>query len=68
MVNETENLIDTAELVLSCVDLDKTLDFFTQKLGFVVSSVFPADNPSLIVISGNGFRISLEGGAENHDT
>ena len=58
-------LIETAELVLPCLDLDQILDFFTEKLGFLLIAIFPADNPSVAIISGYGLRIRLEKEAEN---
>ena len=52
--------IKTAELVLPCGDLTKALDFYTNDLGFRVDTVFPADAPRVVVISGYGVRIRLE--------
>ena len=40
-------------------DLEKTSEFFTQRLGFRVDTVFPADDPEVVVISGHGLRIRL---------
>ena len=54
--------IQTAEILLPCNNLDETLQFFTDKLGFKMESIAPAENPSLAVISGYGIRIRLEPG------
>jgi quercetin dioxygenase-like cupin family protein len=52
--------IRTAEVVLPCRELRETLTFFTGRLGFRVAAIFPADDPSVAVISGHGLRIRLE--------
>jgi quercetin dioxygenase-like cupin family protein len=52
--------IKAAELVLSCGNLSKALDFYTQELGFRLDLIFPADSPRVAVISGYGVRIRLE--------
>ena len=43
-----------AEIVLPAADLDATLAFFTEQLGFRVESVFPADAPRVVVVSLDG--------------
>ena len=52
--------IRTGEIVLPARKLDETLAFFTERLGFRVAAVFPADSPSVVVVSGHGLRIRLE--------
>ncbi|MCB1023916.1 MAG: cupin [Acidobacteria bacterium] len=52
--------ITSAELVLFCEDLGETLDFYTDRLGFQLLSIFPADDPAVAVVSGFGIRIRLE--------
>jgi quercetin dioxygenase-like cupin family protein len=52
--------IESAEIVLPCSDLNETLEFFTEKLEFQIIAIFPADNPSVAVISGFGLRLRLE--------
>lgn len=59
MSPEIENKIESAELVLPCSDLDKTLEYFTEKLGFQIVAIFPADDPTVAVISGFGLRLRL---------
>ena len=54
--------IQTAEMLLTCNNLNETLQFFTDKLGFKMESIAPAEKPSLAVISGYGIRILLEPG------
>jgi quercetin dioxygenase-like cupin family protein len=51
--------IQKAEVVLSCSDLDETLSFYTDTLGFRVEAIFPADDPNTAVISGYGLRLCL---------
>jgi quercetin dioxygenase-like cupin family protein len=55
--------IQAAEVVLPCAELDETLFFFTEKLGFRVAAVVPADDPSAVVLTGHGLRIRLQRGA-----
>ena len=56
--------IRAAEVVLTCADLDETLSFFTDRLGFRVVTVRPADDPSVVVITGYGLRIRLQRGGD----
>jgi len=52
--------IRAAEMVLPCADLDATLGFFTDRLGFRVEVIFPADAPAIAVVAGHGLRLRLE--------
>lgn len=52
-----------AEFCITSRDVRDDLPFFTQKLGFRLESIFPADNPSVVVLSGYGVRLRLEKGA-----
>ncbi len=52
--------IEAAEVVLPCTDLDATLAFFTDILGFRVAAVFPADAPEVAVVAGHGLRVRLD--------
>jgi quercetin dioxygenase-like cupin family protein len=52
-----------AQVVLPCSELEDTLEFFTNRLGFRVDAIYPADEPSVAVISGHGLRIELKRGA-----
>jgi mannose-6-phosphate isomerase-like protein (cupin superfamily) len=52
--------IEKAELVLPCADLNENLNFFTGRLGFLLETIFPADNPVTAVINGFGMLIRLE--------
>jgi mannose-6-phosphate isomerase-like protein (cupin superfamily) len=49
-----------AEVVLPCAELERTLDFFTEKLGFRLEAIFPADAPAVAVVVGHGLRLRLE--------
>ena len=55
--------IEAAEVVLPCTALDDTLAFFTDTLGFRVTTIFPADDPAVAVLTGHGLRLRLERGA-----
>ena len=52
--------IRAAEILLPCTDLHETLGFFLETLGFRLDTTFPADDPSVAVISGYGTRIRLQ--------
>ena len=52
--------IRAAQVVLPCRDLDATVAFFTDKLGFKVDLVLPADAPRMAVVSGHGLTLRLE--------
>ncbi|HKP24268.1 MAG TPA: VOC family protein, partial [Dongiaceae bacterium] len=52
-----------AQLLLPCRDLAASLAFFTDRLGFKVNLIFPADSPQTAVVSGHGLTLRLETGA-----
>ena len=47
---------DAAELVLPAADFDATLKFFTERLGFRLDAIFPADDPATALVSGHGWN------------
>ena len=51
--------IDSAQVVVECAELDPTLCFFRDELGFVVEAIFPADAPHTAVIVAHGVRLRL---------
>jgi quercetin dioxygenase-like cupin family protein len=53
-----------ARVIVPCAELDPTLSFFTERLGFRVEAIYPADDPSVVVVSGYGVRLQLDRGAE----
>ncbi len=55
--------ISAAEILLPSDDLKLDLPFFTDRLGFRLDTIFPADDPSVAVISGYGLRLRIERGA-----
>ena len=61
-VDEIRSTIQTAEIVIPCDNFKETLSFFTDKLGFAVAVIFPADNPTVGVLNGHGIRLRLEAG------
>ena len=50
----------TAEIILPCGNMDETLTFFSNELGFQLESIYPADDPIDAVIYGFGLRIRLK--------
>jgi quercetin dioxygenase-like cupin family protein len=51
--------IVAAEVVLPCRDLDETLAFFVDQLGFQLEVISPADDPTTAVVSAAGTRLRL---------
>ncbi len=49
-------------MCLPSKDLPQDLAFFTERLGFRLDTIFPADNPTVAVVSGHGLRIRLDRG------
>lgn len=47
-------------VVLPCPDPDAAASFFTDRLGFRVDAVFPADDPRVVDVSGHGLRLRLQ--------
>jgi mannose-6-phosphate isomerase-like protein (cupin superfamily) len=58
---------EVAEVVVPCFDLDETLCFFLNSLGFRVEMITPADNPNTAIISGYGVRLCLRSGGSGKD-
>jgi quercetin dioxygenase-like cupin family protein len=52
-----------AAVVQPCRDLDETVAFFRDRLGFRLETVFPADDPTVALISGHGLWLRLERGS-----
>ncbi len=52
--------IRAAQIVLPCAELNQTMGFFTEQLGFLVEMIYPADAPQVAVISGYGVTLRLE--------
>jgi quercetin dioxygenase-like cupin family protein len=51
--------IQAAEVVLACADINDTLEFFRDQLGFKLITIFPSDDPQVAVLSGFGVSIRL---------
>lgn len=47
-------------MVVGCSSLDECLEFYADRMGFVVDAIFPADNPTVAVISTFGLRLRLD--------
>ncbi|MGD9705610.1 MAG: cupin domain-containing protein [Acidimicrobiia bacterium] len=57
--------VERAEVVLPCDDLNETLAFYVERLGFRVDLISPADDPRVAVISGHGVRLRLQRGGSD---
>lgn len=49
-----------AEILISTNDLKADLPFFTKTLGMRLDMIYPADDPSVAVMSGHGIRIRID--------
>ena len=52
--------IQAAEVVLPCANIDQTLEFFRDEIGFKLITIFPSDDPQVAVLSGYGVSIRLD--------
>ncbi|MEK7722817.1 MAG: cupin domain-containing protein, partial [Acidobacteriota bacterium] len=59
-MHQSTSNINSTQIVIPCDDLDETLDFFVEQLGFRLEMIMPADSPSVAVISGYGVNLRLE--------
>jgi len=60
MKDAEESQIRAAEMVLPCAEIDATLRFFGERLGFRVEMISPADGPTVAVLAGHGLRLRLD--------
>ncbi len=60
--------IRAAEVVLPCAEIEPSLAFFTEQLGFRVDAVIPAEDPVEVVLSGHGLRLRLVRDADRGST
>ncbi len=56
--------ITSAQIVVPCENLNRSLDFFVERFGFRVEMIFPADSPVVAVVSGYGLNLRLEESGE----
>ena len=61
MGNDGTPVIRSAEVELpGGPDLEATRVFFTDHLGFSLESIYPADDPGILVVSGHGVRLRFD--------
>ena len=48
---------------IPCPDLGEAVAYFTERLGFRIETIFPADDPRVAVVSGHGLTLRLEASA-----
>lgn len=56
--------VQAVEVLLPSTDFTADLAFYTQVVGLRLDIIFPADDPTVAVLSGHGVRIRLERGAD----
>ena len=66
-LKQTLTASNVAEVVVPCPELDQTLSFFVDQLGFRVEMITPADNPNTAIVSGFGIRLCLRTGGSGKD-
>ena len=49
-----------AEILVPSVGIREDMPFFTRRLGFRLDQIFPADDPTVAVLSGHGVRVRLD--------
>ncbi len=59
--------ITSAQIVVPCENLNRSLEFFIERLGFRLEMIFPADAPVVAVISGYGVNLRLEESIEKQE-
>ena len=64
-MNPLSLAVRSAQIVVPCSDLQATMDCFTDRLGFRVEVIFPADAPTTAVLSGHGLTLRLEVTTDN---
>jgi len=52
--------ISNALIVLNCTEISSTLEFFRDVLRFDICSIYPADNPAVVELTGYGLQIELK--------
>jgi len=62
MNNPRPAAVSSAAVVIPCTELDSSIAFFEERLGFRLESIFPADDPVVAVMAGHGLRLQLEVG------
>jgi quercetin dioxygenase-like cupin family protein len=60
MNNFTVGQIRSAQIIAPCANLNEMLDFFVEHLKFRVEMIFPADSPTVAVVSGYGVTLRFE--------
>ena len=50
----------SAEVLIACHDINAALEFYCDRLGFKVDSIFPAESPTVATIRGYGLRLRLD--------
>ena len=59
---ELGGAIRSGEIVIPCADLAASLNLFTGTLAFKLDLIYPADAPTVAVVSGHGLTLRLESG------
>ena len=65
MATSTDNPTDAAAIVLPSNDLDASIGFFRDHLGFRLDMIFPADAPREAQMSGYGLTLHLDTACES---
>lgn len=55
----TDNPPGSGQVVLGCAELQATIDFLIERVGFQLDRISPADDPRLADMSGHGLHLQL---------
>ncbi len=67
MTTERDSEFRRPDAVLPCPDLAEAIEFFTNRLGFRLDMIVPADAPRAALVSGHGISLRLESGEASED-
>ena len=59
--------MNEADIVISCDDIDSVQEAYIGELGFRLDSIFPADAPRVVRLSGFGIRLRIEQSADGDE-
>ena len=59
--------MNEADIVISCDDIDSVREAYIGELGFRLDSIFPADEPRVVRLSGFGIRLRIEQSADGDE-
>ena len=59
MASREDDIIDDADIVMSCPDPQAVMVSYRDELGFRLDLIYPADNPRILLLAGHGLKLCL---------